>query len=335
MRQESYLTAVNEAMRLAMRRDPNVFVIGEDVAGGGRKGTKEQVEAWGGVYGATKGLLSEFGPDRVLDTPISETAFIGAAVGASAAGMRAVVELMHADFVGVCFDQILNQAAKLRYMSGGQVKVPVTIRTTMGGGFRAASHHSQALYSIFAHIPGLKVVVPSTPYDAKGLLAAAICDDDPVVVFENKTLYGITGPLPEEFYTIPLGTGDIKRPGRDVTLVALSKMVHVALAAAEKLAAEGIEAEVLDPRSVFPLDEALILNSLAKTHRLVVVDEDTPFCGFASEILALACEKGLDELDAPPRRVTAPHTPVPFSPPLEDEFLPSPAKVIAAVKEML
>ncbi len=334
MRQESYLTAVNEAMRLAMRRDPSVFIIGEDVAGGGRPG-HTAAEAWGGVYGATKGLLTEFGPGRVLDTPISETAFIGAAIGASAAGMRAVVELMHADFIGVCFDQILNQAAKLRYMSGGQVKVPVTIRTTIGGGFRAASHHSQALYSIFAHIPGLKCVVPSTPYDAKGLLAAAIQDDDPVVVFENKTLYGSSGPLPEEEYTIPLGQGDIKRRGKDVTVVAVSRMVHVALAAADRLAAEGIEVEVVDPRTIFPLDEQLILESLSRTHRLVVVDEDTPFCGFAAEILAMAFEKGMDEFDAPPRRVTAPHSPVPFSPTLEDAFLPSPERVIAAVKEML
>lgn len=321
-------------MRLCARRDPNVIIIGEDVAAGGGRKPQGISDAWGGVYGATKGLLTEFGEARVLDTPISETAFMGAAFGAAATGLRPVVELMHADFIGVCFDQVLNQAAKLRYMSGGQVKVPVTIRTTVGAGFRAASHHSQILYSIFSHIPGLKCVAPSTPYDAKGLLAAAILDEDPVVVFENKTLYGTKGPLPEEFYTIALGKGDIKRPGKDVTIVALSRMVSVALEAAQSLAGEGIEAEVVDPRSIFPLDKEMILSSLSKTHRLVVVDEDTPFCGVSAEILALAVEEGMDELDAPARRVTAPHTPVPFSPTLEDAYIPSPERVIAAVKEM-
>lgn len=331
MRTLTYLMAVNEALRQAMRADPDVLVIGEDVAGGGYK----VKDAWGGVYGATQGLLTEFGESRVLDTPISEMAFIGAAVGAAAAGLRPVVELMHADFLGVCFDQILNQAAKLRYMSGGQISVPVTIRTTIGGGMRAASHHSQSLAAIFAHIPGLKTVAPATPYDAKGLLLAAIEDPDPVVVLENKVLYGTKGEVPEERYTIPLGCADVKRVGRDVSVVATSRMVQVALEAAETLAAEGVDVEVIDPRSLFPLDRATILQSVAKTHRLLVVDEDTPFCSFASEIIALVAEQALEELDAPPRRVTAPHTPVPFSPSLEDRFLPSPGRVVEAVRALL
>jgi pyruvate/2-oxoglutarate/acetoin dehydrogenase E1 component len=328
VRELTYLGAVNEALRQALRADQDVLLIGEDVAGGGFK----VKDAWGGVYGATQGLLTDFGAERVRDTPISETAFIGAAVGAAAMGLRPVVELMHADFLGVCFDQVLNQAAKLHFMSGGQIAVPVTIRTTIGGGMRAASHHSQPLSSIFAHIPGLKTVAPATPYDAKGLLLAAIADPDPVVVLENKVLYGTRGEVPEDPYQVPIGRGEVRRTGQDVTIVAYSRMVQVAEAAAAELASEGVSAEVIDLRSLYPLDEEMVLASVGKTHRIVVVDEDTPVCSVASEIVALVAERALGDLDAPPRRVTAPHAPVPFSPALEDAFLPSKERVVEAVK---
>lgn len=331
----SYLRAVNEALRLEMRRDADVILIGEDVAGGGGRVAQGICDAWGGVYGATQGLLTEFGEARVRDTPISEMAFMGAGVGAAATGLRPVVELMHADFIGVCFDQVLNQAAKLRYMSGGKARIPLTIRTTIGGGFRAATQHSQVLYSIFAHIPGLKCVAPYRPIDAKGLLQQAIREDDVVVVFENKVLYSEQGEVPEESCPVPLGQAVCLRAGQDVTLVAISRMVKVALQAAEALAAEGVAAEVLDLRSVFPLDSEAVIESITRTHRLVVVDEDTPFCGLAAEVMARVAERALGELDAPMRRVTPPHTPVPFAPVLEDAYLPSAERVVAAARETL
>jgi pyruvate dehydrogenase E1 component beta subunit len=326
----SFSQALNEAMRQEMRRDPKVILMGEDVAGGANVEHLQGDEAWGGVLGVTKGLVKEFGRDRVLDTPISESAFIGAAVGAAATGLRPIVELMFAGFMGVCFDQILNQGAKLRYMFGGKAKVPLVIRTIYGAGFRAAAQHSQVLYSLFTHIPGLKTVVPSTPYDAKGLLISSIRDDDLVVFFEDITLGGMKGPVPEEPYTIPLGKADVKRPGTDVTIVAMGKMVHRALQAAEELQKHEKSAEVIDPRTLSPFDEETLLASVKKTGRLVVVDESHPRCSMATDIAALVADKGFDFLNGPIKMVTAPHTPVPFSPTLEDHYLPNPQKIMNA-----
>lgn len=330
----TFREAINEAIRLEMRRDPTVVLMGEDVAGGASiphiEGKGE--EAWGGVLGVTKGLAKEFGRQRVLDTPISESAFIGAAVAAAATGLRPIAELMFVDFFGVCMDQIFNQGAKLRYMFGGKAQVPMVIRTMIGAGFRAAGQHSGCHYSVFTHMPGLKTVVPSTPYDAKGLLISAIRDPDPVIFFEHKLLYDMTGEVPEGEYTIPLGVADVKRPGRDVTVVAIARMVHFALEAAQRLAEEGIEVEVIDPRTLSPLDEETIVNSVKKTHRLIVVDEDNPRCSMATDIVAMVTQHAFEYLDAPPRMVTAPHTPVPFSPVLEDFYVPSPERIMATVK---
>lgn len=334
-REISMSAALNEAIKLAMRKDDHVILMGEDVAGGANVDHLQDDEAWGGVLGVTKGIVQEFGRERVLDTPISEAGYIGAAMAAASTGLRPIAELMFNDFIGTCLDQVLNQGAKFRYMFGGKAEVPITIRTTHGAGFRAAAQHSQSLYALFTSIPGLKVIVPSTPYDAKGLLLAAIEDQDPVIFFEDKTLYNITGDVPEEYYTLPIGKADIKREGADVTIVAVGKQVHTALQAAEQLSLRGIEAEVLDPRSLSPLDEEAVLTSVEKTNRLVIVDEANPRCSIAADIASLAADKGFDSLDAPVKKVTAPHTPVPFSPPLEDLYLPTPEKVANTVLEML
>jgi pyruvate dehydrogenase E1 component beta subunit len=336
MRKITYRKAITEAIQQEMRRDPNVIIMGEDIAGGAGRESQGIIDSWGGVLGTTKGLITEFGPERVMDTPISESGFIGAGVAAAMTGMRPIVELMFVDFLGVTFDQIFNQAAKARYMfGGGDVKVPIVIKTMVGGGLRAAAQHSQMLYSMFTHVPGLKVVVPSTPYDVKGLYISAIRDDDPVIVCEHKGLYNTEGDVPEGDYSVPLGKADIKRKGRDVTVVALSMMVLKALEAAEKLAAEKIEIEVIDPRSLSPLDEDAIIKSVTKTGRLVVVDEANPRCGAARDIVAMVAEKAFDTLEAPPVCATAPHTPVPFSPPLEDFYIPNADRIVAAVKSVL
>ena len=334
-REISMSAALNEAIKLAMRKDDHVILMGEDVAGGANVDHLQDDEAWGGVLGVTKGIVQEFGRERVLDTPISEAGYIGAAMAAASTGLRPIAELMFNDFIGTCLDQVLNQGAKFRYMFGGKAEVPITIRTTHGAGFRAAAQHSQSLYALFTSIPGLKVIVPSTPYDAKGLLLAAIEDQDPVIFFEDKTLYNMTGDVPEEYYTLPIGKADIKRKGADVTIVAVGKQVHTALQAAEHLSLRGIEAEILDPRSLSPLDEEAVLASVEKTNRLVIVDEANPRCSIAADIASLAADKGFDSLDAPVKKVTAPHTPVPFSPPLEDLYLPTPEKVVNTVLEML
>jgi pyruvate dehydrogenase E1 component beta subunit len=334
-RQLSYREAINEALRLEMRRDPNVVIMGEDVTGASHSDSPEHLDAWGGVLGVTQGLVHEFGRDRVRDTPITESAFVGAGVGAAATGLRPVVELMFIGFLGVCLDQITNQAAKMRYMFGGKAAIPLVIRTMIGAGFRAAAQHSDSLYSTFVHFPGLKVVAPATPADAKGLLAAAIRDDDPVIFCENKVLYDAKGPVPEGEHVVPLGKADVKRAGQDVTVVAMSRMVPVSLEAAEQLAADGISAEVLDLRTLSPLDETAVLDSIRKTGRLVVVDEDNPRCSVAGDIATLAATQALEYLNAPVKLVTAPHTPVPFSPSLEDFYVPTPARVTAAVREAM
>ncbi|EHN12804.1 Acetoin dehydrogenase E1 component beta-subunit [Patulibacter medicamentivorans] len=330
-RKTSFQNAINEAMLQEMERDERVVVFGEDVVGG--SGAPGVLDAWGGVLGVTKGIHARF-PDRILDTPISEAAYVGAAAGAAASGLRPVAELMFVDFMGVCFDQILNQAAKFRYMFGGKAVTPMVLRTMFGAGIRAASQHSQALYPMFTHVPGIKVVVPSSAYDAKGLLIQSIRDDDPVIFFEHKALYTLEGDVPEEAYAIPFGEANVVRSGGDVTIVALGRMVGVAQEAAKVLAGEGIEAEIVDPRTTSPLDEETILESIEETGRLVVVDEAGPRCGFAADIAALAAEKAFGDLKAPIRTVTPPHTPVPFSPVLEDAYVPDAAKVAAAVREV-
>ncbi|HWP64691.1 MAG TPA: alpha-ketoacid dehydrogenase subunit beta [Candidatus Limnocylindria bacterium] len=334
-RQLPMVAAINEALHLAMAADPNVIVLGEDVAGGGGRQDQGITEAWGGIMGATRGLIARFGPERVRDTPISEMGFLGAAVGAAVTGLRPVAELMFIDFIGVALDPLLNQAAKLRYMFGGKARVPLTVRTSVGAGLRSAAQHSQSLYNLTTAIPGLKTVIPSNPRDAKGLLLAAIRDDDPVVFCEPKSLMFASGEVPEGDYTVPLGTAAIARPGRDVSLVAFGAMVGVALDAAAALAADGIDAEVLDLRALQPLDERAILDTLAKTGRLVVVDEAPPRCGIASDVAALCADAGFDSLNGPIRRVTAPHAPVPFSAVLEDAYRPSAERVAAVARELL
>jgi acetoin:2,6-dichlorophenolindophenol oxidoreductase subunit beta len=331
-REISFLQAINEALAQEMARDSTVVVMGEDVAGG--CGAEGQMDAWGGVMGVTKGLWDKFG-DRVLDTPISESAFVGAAIGAATAGLRPVVELMFVDFMGVCFDQIFNQAAKFRYMFGGKATTPVVIRTMMGAGLRAAAQHSQCLYPIFTHIPGLKCVIPSTPYDAKGLLIQSIRDNDPVIFFEHKLLYKLQGEVPEEPYTVPFGEASFVREGQNVTIVAVGRMVHMASEAAATLAKEGIDCEVIDPRTASPLDEDSILESVEKTGRLVVVDEASPRCNLATDISALVAQKGFGSLKAPIEMVAPPHVPVPFSDALEDLYIPSAAKIAAAARTVM
>jgi pyruvate dehydrogenase E1 component beta subunit len=333
MSRKSFRQAINEALRDEMRRDPRVILMGEDVAGG--MGAPGEDDAWGGVLGVTKGLMPEFGRERVLDTPITESAFIGAAVGAAATGLRPVAELMFVDFMGVCFDQIFNQAAKFRYMFGGKATTPVVIRTMFGAGFRAASQHSQCLYPLFTHIPGLKVVIPSSPYEAKGLLIQAIRDDDPVIFFEHKVLYDMEEEVPDEPYAIPFGEANLTREGEDVTIVAIGRMVHFANQVADKLDREGVGCTVIDPRTTSPLDTATILESVEETGRLVVVDEAHPRCGMAADIAALAAERAFHALKAPVRMVTAPHTPVPFSPDLEDLYIPGPDRIEAAVRSVM
>ncbi|AKP45630.1 MULTISPECIES: alpha-ketoacid dehydrogenase subunit beta [Bacillus] len=316
--------AVAEAIRLELERDPNVFVMGEDVG------------AYGGIFGATEGLFQKFGPERIMDTPISETAFIGAAVGAAADGMRPIVELMFVDFFGVCMDQIYNHMAKIPYMSGGRIKLPMVLMTGVGGGYNDAAQHSQTLYATFAHLPGMKVVAPSTPYDLKGLMISAIRDDNPVVFMFHKTLQGLgwmdqldasVGHVPEEAYTVPIGKAKVVREGTDITIVGIQMTVHHALEAAKKLEQQGIQAEVIDLRSLVPLDRETILQSLKKTHRLLVVDEDYLSYGMTSEIAAIAAEDGLYDLDAPVKRLAVPDVPIPYSRPLEQFVLPNADKI--------
>jgi pyruvate dehydrogenase E1 component beta subunit len=324
--------AMAEAIAQEMERDPRVFVMGEDVG------------KYGGIFGSTEGLLKTFGPSRVLDTPISETAFIGAAIGAAAEGMRPVVELMFVDFFGVCMDQIYNHMAKIHYMSGGNVNLPIVLMTAVGGGYSDAAQHSQTLYATFAHLPGMKVVAPSTPYDLKGMMISAIRDDNPVVFMFHKSLQGLgwmdqidasIGPVPEESYTVPLGKAKVMREGRDVTIVALQMMTHYALEAAKRLEQEGIDAEVIDLRSLVPLDKETILQSVKKTHRLVVVDEDYRSYGMTAEVAALAAEEAMYELEAPIRRLAVPDVPIPYSRPLEQFIIPGPQAIYDTVVQLM
>ncbi len=316
----TYGEALNEALRLEMRRDPDVIVFGENVTSSWRA--------------ATKSLLGEFGRDRVRDAPITETAFIGAGVGAAVLGLRPVVELMLVDFGLVAMDQLLNQMAKTRYMSGGAVKVPMTVRALYGAGTSSGATHSETLYSLFAHMPGVKVVAPSNPYDAKGLLISCVRDDDPQLFMEHRLLYDVAGHVPEESYTVPLGAANLVREGSDVTVVAVGFMVRVAMEAADMLRKD-VSVELVDLRTLVPLDEEAILRSLRKTGRLVVVDEDYERCGFSAEVAALAAEKGFRHLDAPVARVATPNVPLPYSPNLERHVLPDREKVIRAIRSLV
>jgi pyruvate dehydrogenase E1 component beta subunit len=335
--------AINEALRQEMRRDGTVVVIGEDVAGAAGRADQGLIDAWGGPLRATRGLIQEFGTDRVLDTPISEMGFVGAAVGAAMTGLRPVVEVMFVDLIGVCYDQIINQAAKMHYMMGGQMTLPLVIRTTFGTrcddrsyGGGSAAHHSQTLYAVLAHVPGLKVVVPSTAYNAKGLLVSAIRDNGPVVVLEHKFLgFAARSHVPEEPYALPIGKAEVVRRGQHVTLCSIGRMTHVCLEAADRLSERGIEAEVVDVLSLAPLDEETIMESVRRTHRLVVADEDTPVASMGRDIAARAADQAFDWLDAPIRTVTAPNTPVPFAAVLEAEYVPDVDSVLAAVDAQL
>jgi pyruvate dehydrogenase E1 component beta subunit len=330
---KTFRAALNEALHQEMAADPRVVLIGEDVTGG--VGGDGVADAWGGAFGVSKGLLAAFGPGRVMDTPITESAFVGAAAGAALTGLRPVAEIMFVDFIGSCLDQIMNQAAKFRYMFGGRARTPMVLRATFGGGARSASQHSQALYPIFTHIPGLKVVVPSNPFDAKGLLIQAIRDDDPVIFLENKMLYDETGEVPDRSYTVPFGEARVLREGKDATIIALGRMVGRAEAAAATLAAEGIRVSVIDPRTTSPLDRDTILEFAEETGRVVVVDEANPRCGMAADIAALIVEDAFDALKAPILKVTPPHTPVPYAPALEDIYLPDAARIAAAVRRVV
>jgi len=323
MRKITYREGVLEALREELRRDERVYLLGEDIG------------EHAGAFKTMVGLLREFGKERVRNTPISEAAIVGAALGSALLGMRPVAELMYIDFAGIAMDQIVNQAAKVKYMFGGKARVPMVIRTQGGTGRSSAAHHAQSLESWFVHVPGLKVVMPSTAYDVKGLLKAAIRDDNPVIFIEHKLLYATTSEIPDEEYLIPLGKAEVKREGMDVTIVATSRMVQLSLAAADRLAARGISCEVVDPMTLSPLDEETILASVAKTNKLVVVCEAAPRCSFASELAAVVAEKGFDLLDAPIERVTSLHTPMPFGPKLESFVTPSEEKIVDAVERIV
>jgi acetoin:2,6-dichlorophenolindophenol oxidoreductase subunit beta len=331
-RKISMREAINEAIDQEMARDKSVILLGEDVAGG--SGAPGEMDAWGGPLGVTKGLYHKH-PGRVLDTPLSESAFIGAAIGAAACGMRPVAELMFIDFMGVCLDQIFNQAAKFKYMFGGKAETPVTIRCMVGAGFRAAAQHSQMLTSIFTHIPGLKVVCPSNAYDAKGLLIQSIRDNDPVIFCEHKSLYGAEGDVPNESYAIPFGEANVVREGKHVTIVTYGLMVHKAEEAAGDLAKKGIECEIVDLRTLSPIDWDTVIESVENTGRLVCVDESNPRCSIATDVSAKVSQECFKALKAGIQMVTAPHTPVPFSPALEDLYIPSAAAIAAAAQKTM
>ncbi len=322
-RETSYIRAVNEGFAQLMREDPTVFLAGEDIAG------------YGGTFGQARGLLDEFGSQRVVDTPISESAIIGLGLGAAATGLRPVVDIMFMDFIGVCMDELVNQVAKMKYMFGGKATLPLTIHTMMGGGMAMAAQHSQSLEAWFCHVPGLKVVMPSGPYEAKGLLVAAVRDDNPVIVCNVKTLTRARGHVPEELFEIPLGQAHVVKPGSNFTIVATGRMVEESLKAAEKLEADGLDVEIVDPRTLQPLDTATIVDSVKKTHRVLVAHEAVRFGGIGAEIAAQVQEEAFDFLDAPVGRVGAPFSPVPFSPSLEKLYIPDANMIAAEVRRII
>jgi len=322
-RQLSYVAAIAEAFAQLMREDPSVFIVGEDVS------------QYGSVFGVTRGLLAEFGPERVVDTPISESGIMGLGLGAAATGLRPIVDIMFMDFLGVCMDEVVNQVAKMKYMFGGKAKIPLTIHTMAGAGTSMAAQHSQSLEAWFCHVPGLKVVMPSGPYEAKGLMVAAVRDDNPVMVINTKTLLGARAQVPEELYEIPLGKAHVVRPGTNFTIVAIGRMVAESLKAAEILAADGLDVEVIDPRTLQPFDTATVVQSVRKTHRALIAHEAVRFGGIGAEFAAQIQEEAFDHLDAPVGRVGAPFSPVPFSPPLEKEYVPNAARIAAEVRRIL
>src|SRR5271165_3877458 len=321
-REITFAQAVNEALTEEMRRDESIFIMGEDVAEAGTP------------FKVLSGLVEKFGTERVIDSPISEAGITGIGVGAAITGMRPVIDIMFGDFLTLTMDQMVNQAAKVHYMSGGKWKVPMVLRTTLGASRRSAAQHSQSLHAWFSHVPGLKVVMPSTPYDAKGLLKSAIRDENPVVFFEDKMMYKLKGPVPAEDYTIPFGVADVKREGEDITLVATSSMVQVALEAADLLATVGLSAEVIDPRTMWPLDEKTLIESAKKTSRVIVIDEGYERYGVTAEIAAVIAEGAFFDLEAPVKRMGAMHVPIPFSPPLEDVTVPTGQTVFATAKRL-
>lgn len=336
-RELMFMKAINEALDQAMENDESVILLGEDIGGGtGVEHLEEQNEdSWGGVMGVTKGLMPKYGQERVIDTPLSEMGYMAAAVGMAATDLRPVPELMFNDFIGFSFDSILGQASKMRYMFGGKAKIPMTVRTMHGAGASAAAQHSGSYYGIFGSIPGVKVVVPATPYDAKGLLLAAIEEDNLVVYSEDKTLYGQKGEVPEEYYTIPIGKADIKREGEDLTIVTIGKMLFVALEVAEKLEEDGVSVEVIDLRTVAPWDQETVIESVKKTNRLIVIDEANPHNNTATDIASIVGDKAFDYLDGPIKTVCAPNVPVPFASNLEQLYIPDADKVLDVAAELI
>ncbi len=334
-RKITFMSAINEAIDQSMKQDKNVILIGTDVSGGAGVEHIKDDDTFGGVFGVTKGLAKKYGRQRVIDTPIAEHITISSAVGAAATGLRPIAELMFNDFLGFGLDPILNQGAKMRYMFGGKAKIPLVVRTVHGAGAGAAAQHSQSLYNMFAAIPGVKVVVPSNPYDAKGLLMAAVQDDNLVVFSEDKTLLGQKGEVPEEPYTVEIGKARVVREGEDLTIVAIGKMVAVAEETADQLAEDHISVEVIDLRTVSPWDEETVLESVKKTGRLIVIDESNPQCNIAGDVASVIGDRGFDYLDGPIKKVTAPDTPVPFAANLEAAYIPNVDKVLDVASELI
>ncbi|WP_016837340.1 MULTISPECIES: alpha-ketoacid dehydrogenase subunit beta [Ureibacillus] len=332
-----FMNALNEALDQAMAKDENVILLGEDIAGGAEVQHLEEAneDAWGGVMGVTRGLAPKYGRERVIDTPLSEMGYMAAAVGMAVTGLRPVAELMFSDFIGFCFDSIIGQGSKMRYMFGGKAKVPMTVRTMHGAGVNAAAQHSGSYYGLFGSIPGVKVVVPATPYDAKGLLLSAIEDDNLVIFSEDKTLYGMKGEVPEEYYTVPIGKAAIKREGKDLTIVTIGKMLYVGLEVADILEKDNISVEVIDLRTVAPWDEETVLESVKKTGRLIIIDESNPHNNTATDIASVVADKAFDYLDGPIKCVCAPNTPVPFAANLEKLYIPDANKVLTVATEII
>ncbi|MCU9533451.1 alpha-ketoacid dehydrogenase subunit beta [Streptococcus sp. CSL10205-OR2] len=336
-RQILFMKAINEALDQAMAKDDTVVLLGEDIAGGVTVNhlEDENQEAWGGVMGVTKGLMPKYGRDRVIDTPISEHGYMSASVGMALTGLRPVPELMFNDFLGFCFDALLGQGSKMRYMFGGKAKVPMTVRTMHGAGASAAAQHSGSYYGLFGSIPGIKVVVPATPYDAKGLLLSAIEDDNIVIFSEDKTLYGMKGDVPEDYYTVPIGKAEVKREGKDLTIVTIGKMLYVAFEVADILEKDGISVEVIDLRTVAPWDKETVIASVKKTGRLIVVDEANPHNNTATDIASVVTDEAFDYLDGPIKCVCAPNVPVPFAANLEQMYIPDAQKVLTIASELI
>jgi pyruvate dehydrogenase E1 component beta subunit len=334
-RKITMMQAINEALDIAMAQDERVILLGEDIAGGATVEHLNETGSWGGVFGLTKGLVEKYGTERVIDTPISEMGYMGAAVGAAATGLRPIPELMFNDFLGFCFDTILGQGSKMRYMFGGKATIPMTVRTNHGAGASAAAQHSGCYYGILGSIPGVKVVVPSNPYDAKGLLLSSIEDDNIVVFSEDKTIYGLKGKVPEGYYTVEIGKAKVKREGTDLTIVSIGKMLYVAEEVADRLAKQDISVEVIDLLTVAPWDQETVINSVKKTNRLIVIDESNPHNNTATDIASVVSDKAFDYLDAPVKCVCAPNTPVPFAKNLEDLYIPNADKVLKVAEEII